>query len=97
MLQLLVRDVFGVECSDEIGSAQSARIQKRREARNRSQSRRFTTRLGSLDLLIPHEAGGEFQAAYFGDDERSEQAVVAALAEIYPKGRSMCKVVWSWK
>ena len=65
MLQQLVQDVITAEFSEEIGAARYARSPERRDVRNGYRSRRFTTRVGSLELRIPRDRGGEFQPSLF--------------------------------
>ena len=88
MLQQLVQDVITAEFSEEIGAARYARSPERRDVRNGYRSRRFTTRVGSLELRIPRDRGGECQPSLFARYQRSEQALVAALAEMYIQGVS---------
>lgn len=92
MLQQLVQEVITAEFSEEIGAARYARSPDRRDVRDGSRSRRFTTRVGSLELRIPRDRGGEFQPSLFARYQRSEQALVAALAEMYIQGVSTRKV-----
>ena len=54
--------------------------------------RRFTTRLGNLDLEILRAWSGESQPSFFEREPRSEQAFVAALVETSVRGVSTRKV-----
>src|SRR5207302_4053485 len=68
------------------------RTATRRGYRNGSRRRRFTTRVGTMDLRVPRDRAGEFQPSLFARYERSEQAFVAALVEMYVQGVSTRKV-----
>jgi putative transposase len=92
MLQQLVQDVITTEFRDVIGAAPYARSAERRDVRNGYRSRRFTTRVGTLELKIPRDRSGEFQPSLFARYQRSEQALVSALAEMYIQGVSTRKV-----
>jgi putative transposase len=92
MLQQLVQEVIISEFSDEIGAARYARSPERRDVRNGYRTPRFTTRVGSLELRIPRDRGGEFQPSLFARYQRSEQSLVAALADMYIQGVSTRKV-----
>ena len=78
MLQQLVQDVITAEFSEEIEAARYARSPERRDVRHGYRSRRFTTRVGSLEVRIPQDRGGEFQPSLCARYQRSEQALVAA-------------------
>lgn len=92
MLRQLVQDVIETEFHEFVGAARYARSEGRRDVRNGSRPRRFTTRVGTLELRIPRDRRGEFQPTLFARYQRSEQALVAALAEMYIQGVSTRKV-----
>jgi putative transposase len=92
MLQQLVHEVIAAEFSAEIGAERYARSPDRRDVRNGYRTRSFTTRVGTLELKIPRDRSGEFQPSLFARYQRSEQALVAALAEMYIQGVSTRKV-----
>jgi transposase-like protein len=50
------------------------------------------TRIGKLELSVPRDRNGEFSTALFERYQRSEKALVAALAEMYVQGVSTRKV-----
>lgn len=92
MLRQLVQDVIETEFQDLVGAARYARSATRRDVRNGTRPRRFTTRVGTLELRIPRDRSGTFQPSLFARYQRSEQALVAALAEMYVQGVSTRKV-----
>ena len=92
MLTQLVHDVIETEFADPVGAARYERTAERRGVRNGYRTRRLTTRVGSLALRIPRDRAGQFQPSLFARYQRSEQALVAALAEMYVQGVSTRKV-----
>jgi transposase-like protein len=54
--------------------------------------RNLITRVGKLELRVPQDRQGHFSTAVFERYQRSEKALVAALAEMYIQGVSTRKV-----
>ena len=55
-------------------------------------SRTLVTRVGKLELRVPQDRDGRFSTELFERYQRSEQALVATLAEMYVQGVSTRKV-----
>jgi transposase-like protein len=49
------------------------------------------TRVGKLELRVPQDRAGRFSTELFERYQRSERALVAALAEMYVQGVSTRK------
>ena len=92
MLTTIVQQTLEEEFTRFLGAAPHERTSARRGWRNGHRSRHFTTRVGSLELRVPRDRAGLFQPALFARYERSEQAFVAALVEMYVQGISTRKV-----
>lgn len=92
MLTGLVQETIEREFTRFLGAAPHERSQLRQGWRNGHRRRRFTTRVGTLELRIPRDRAGLFQPSLFARYERSEQAFVAALTEMYIQGVSTRKV-----
>ena len=92
MLTQLVHDVIEAEFAGVVGAARYERTAERQGVRNGYRTRRLTTRVGSLELRVPRDRAGQFQPSLFARYQRSEQALVAALAEMYVQGVSTRKV-----
>lgn len=92
MLTTLVQQTVEQEFTRFLGAAPHEHTAARRGWRNGHRHRRFTTRLGTLELRIPRDRAGQFQPSLFARYERSEQAFVAALVEMYLQGVSTRKV-----
>jgi len=54
--------------------------------------RSLITRLGKIELKVPQDRQGRFSTERFERYQRSENALVAALAEMYVQGVSTRKV-----
>lgn len=92
MLATLIRDTLEREFTQFLGAQPHERSATRRGWRNGHRRRRFTTRVGTLELRVPRDRAGLFQPTLFARYERSEQAFVAALVEMYVQGVSTRKV-----
>jgi putative transposase len=92
MLATLVQETLEREFTRFLGAAPHERTEGRRGWRNGHRRRRFTTRVGTLELAVPRDRAGVFQPTLFARYERSEQALVAALVEMYIQGVSTRKV-----
>jgi transposase-like protein len=96
MLGTLVQETLEREFTRFLGAAPHEHTPTRRGWRNGHRRRRFTTRVGTLELRVPRDRAGQFQPSLFARYERSEQAFVAALVEMYVQGvstRNVARVV----
>lgn len=96
MVTRLVQETLEREFTRFLGAAPHEQVATRRGYRNGHRRRRFTTRVGTLELQVPRDRAGLFQPSLFARYERSEQAFVAALVEMYVQGvstRNVTKVV----
>jgi transposase-like protein len=75
-----------------LGAAAGERSADRRGYRAGYYSRGLVTRVGKLALRVPRGRDGRFSTALFERCQRSEKALVSALAEMYVMGVSTRKV-----
>jgi len=68
------------------------RTEERRGYRNGYKPRVLKTRVGRLELMVPKDREGRFQTELFEKYQRSEKALVLAIAEMYVQGVSTRKV-----
>ena len=54
-------------------------------------SRGLVTRVGKLELRVPRDREGRFSTELFDRFQRSEKALVSALAEMYVQGVSTAR------
>jgi len=92
LLETTVQQVLEAEMEETLGAPKSERCATRRGYRSGYYSRKLTTRVGTLDLQVPQDRGGLFRTEVFGRYQRSEKALLLALAEMYVQGVSTRKV-----
>jgi transposase-like protein len=92
MLQSLIQQSIEIEFRRFLGADSYERSDTRTGWRNGHRERSFVTRLGKLELRIPRDRDGGFQPEIFARYQRSEQAFVLTLAEMYLQGVSTRKV-----
>lgn len=92
MVATVVQETIDAEFAQCVGAAPYERTPERRGYRNGSYAREFTTRVGALTLAIPRDRAGLFRPSLFAKYERSEQALVLAMVEMYFHGVSTRKV-----
>lgn len=92
MLSTLIHETLNREFTQFLGAQHYERSPERRDVRNGYRRRQFTTRVGQLELRIPRDRAGRFQPSLFARYQRSEQALMLALAEMYIQGVSTRKV-----
>jgi transposase-like protein len=81
-----LQEVLEAEMSEFLGAEPGERTEARRGYRAGYYGRGLVTRIGKLELRVPRDRSGEFSAALFERYQRSEKALVAALAEMYVQG-----------
>ncbi len=91
MLSVL-RELMEIEVSAKTGAALGERTDDRLCMRNGYRERRLDTRVGSLSLPIPKLREGSYFPSFLEPRRRSEEALLAVIAEAYVKGVSTRKV-----
>jgi transposase-like protein len=95
-LKELVREVLEefleAEMEEALGAGRSERTPSRQGYRAGHYTRTLVTRVGKLELRVPQDRQGRFRTELFERYQRSEKALVSALAEMYVKGVSTRKV-----
>ncbi|MEA3247862.1 MAG: IS256 family transposase [Gemmatimonadota bacterium] len=92
MVATLVQEAIQAEFAQFMGAEPYERTPERRGYRNGSYVRALNTRVGTLTLAIPRDRAGMFRPSLFAKYERSEQALVLAMVEMYLHGVSTRKV-----
>jgi transposase-like protein len=80
------------EMTEALGASKSERSDGRVGYRSGHYNRTLITRVGKLELRVPQDRDGRFSTELFERYQRSEQALVATLAEMYVQGVSTRKV-----
>jgi len=92
LIQQVVQDVLEAEMDGTVGAQKSERSEARVGYRAGYYTRTLVTRVGKLVLRVPQDRQGRFRTEVFERYQRSEKALVAALAEMYVQGVSTRKV-----
>ena len=92
LVKEVLQEVLDGEMTEFLGADRSERNLGRTGYRAGYYSRGLVTRIGKLELRVPRDRNGEFSTALFERYQRSEKALVAALAEMYVQGVSTRKV-----
>ncbi len=92
IVQDLLQEMLEGEMTDVLGASKSERIDGRVGYRSGHYNRTLITRVGKLELRVPQDRDVRFSTELFERYQRSEQALVASLAEMYVQGVSTRKV-----
>ena len=92
LIQQVVQQVLEAEMDEAVGAQKSERTPDRLGYRSGYYSRTLMTRVGKLELRVPQDRQGRFRTDVFERYQRSEKALVGALAEMYVQGVSTRKV-----
>ena len=92
LVATVVQETLQAEFAQFLGAEPYERTAERRGVRNGSYPRTLNTRVGPLTLAIPRDRAGMFRPSLFAKYERSEQALVLAMVEMYFHGVSTRKV-----
>jgi transposase-like protein len=92
VIRLVLQEVLEAEMDEALGASKSERTPERLGYRSGYYSRTLITRVGKLELRVPQDRQRRFSTELFERYQRSEQALVATLAEMYVQGVSTRKV-----
>jgi putative transposase len=88
----VMQEMLEAEMEEALGAGKGERTEGRLGYRSGYYSRTLVTRVGKLELRVPQDRQGRFSTELFERYQRSEQALVASLAEMYVQGVSTRKV-----
>jgi putative transposase len=92
LVQEVIQQVLEAEMVEAVGAERHERTEGRGGYRSGYYRRGLVTRVGRVELRVPQDRQGRFSTELFQRYQRSEQALVAALAEMYVQGVSTRKV-----
>ncbi len=92
LVREIVQEVLEAEMEATVGATRGERTPTRLGYRSGYYSRTLITRVGKLELRVPQDRQGRFSTQLFERYQRSEKALVSALAEMYVQGVSTRKV-----
>lgn len=92
LVQEVLQQILEAEMEEAVGADRYERTAERKGYRAGYYGRTLVTRVGKLELRVPQDRAGRFSTELFRRYQRSEQALVTALAEMYVMGVSTRKV-----
>src|SRR5919109_1526531 len=92
LVSVALQEVLEAEMTDALQAAKGERAPARLGYRSGYYGRTLITRVGKLERRVPQDRDGRFSTELFERYQRSEKALVAALAEMYVQGVSTRKV-----
>jgi putative transposase len=92
LVQGAVQAILEAEMTTHVGARRYERTEGRSGYRNGYKPRILHTRVGTLELRVPQDREGTFSTELFGRYQRTEQALVLTLMEMYLHGVSTRKV-----
>ncbi len=92
LVRTALEEGLEAEMTEALGAEKGERTARRLGYRSGYYGRTLITRIGKLELRVPQDRAGRFSTELFERYQRSERALVAALAEMYVQGVSTRKV-----
>ena len=92
LVQEVLQQVLEAEMEETLQASKSQRTDGRRGYRSGYYTRGLVTRVGRIELRVPQDRKGQFSTEVFDRYQRSEKALVSALAQMYIQGVSTRKV-----
>ncbi len=92
IVRAVMQEMLEAEMTDALQAEKGERTAARLGYRSGYYTRTLITRVGKLELRVPQDRDGRFSTELFERYQRSEQALVATLAEMYVQGVSTRKV-----
>jgi putative transposase len=92
LVRTALQEVLEAEMTEALGAEKGERAAGRQGYPSGYSGRTLITRVAKLELRVPQDRTGRFSTELFERYQRSERALVAALAEMYVQGVSTRKV-----
>ena len=92
IVRAVMQEMLEAEMTDALAAGKGERTAARLGYRSGYYARTPVTRVGKLELRVPQDRDGRFSTELFERYQRSEQALVATLAEMCVQGVSTRKV-----
>ena len=92
MLRMICQEMMELEVNQHLNADRSQRTEGRTGYRSGYRERRLDTRLGTLNLDVPKVRNGGYVPFFMDRWQRSEQALITTIHDIYVMGVSTRKV-----
>src|SRR5262245_17082367 len=99
LVRMALQEVLEAEMTEALGAEKGERASSRQGYRSGYYGRTLITRVGKLELRVPHDRAGRFSTELFERYQRSERALVAALAALptFYLGPRLVRADWGTK
>lgn len=87
-----LRGAMDMEFEQQVGAPRYERGEERLDQRNGTRSRRFDTRMGTIELEVPRLRNGTYFPSFLEPNTRSERAIIALVQEAIISGVSTRKI-----
>ena len=87
-----LRGVMEMEFEQQVGAPRYERGEERLNQRNGTRSRRFDTRMGTIELEVPRLRNGSYFPSFLEPNTRSERAIIGLVQEAIISGVSTRKI-----
>ncbi len=91
LVRHVMQEILESEMTDTLGAEPGERTEARLGYRAGYYPRTLVTRVGKLELRVPRDRDGRFSTELFERYQRSEKALVSALAEMTCRGSPPAK------
>lgn len=92
LLEQVINAVLNRQATEQLNAQPYERSEDRLTYRNGYREREMTTRVGTITLRVPKFRDGTFSTELFSSYQRSEQALLLSMMEMYIQGVSTRKV-----
>jgi putative transposase len=87
-----LRGAMDMEFEQQVGAPRYERGEERLDQRNGTRSRRFDTRMGTIELEVPRLRNGTYFPSFLEPNTRSERAIIGLVQEAIISGVSTRKI-----
>lgn len=92
LLQDSLNSILQAESTQQLKAEKYERSEERTDSRNGCRERQLSTRIGTLELVVPRHRNVPFKTLIFDNYKRNEAALVTTMAEMVINGVSTRKV-----
>ena len=92
LLERILNEIMRAESEEQLGAAMHERTSERKDYRNGTRERDFTTRVGTITLNVPRHRNEPFHTMVFENYSRSEACLIATMVQMVIAGVSTRKV-----
>ena len=92
LLQDSLNSILQAQSTQQLKAEKYERSEERTDSRNGCRERQLSTRIGTLELVVPRHRNVPFKTLIFDNYKRSEAALITTMTEMVVNGVSTRKV-----